>query len=166
MRKTTKGVVAIGTGLAVVVGAGVAYAYYTTTIAGIASNPGAATVSATGATALTTSLTSAASNLVPGTNKSLQVTVTNPNAYAVQLSPSKNLHLDFASMSSGDIACTPVATPNSVALFSAPDVAAPATVLASGATSVVTFTVAMADSTLVDQTPCIAKTFNIPVTVV
>jgi hypothetical protein len=165
LSRTTKVVVAATA--TVVIAAGAAFAYYTSTITGSTQN-GAATVSSTAAQALTVSLNSAATNLYPGsTPQTIVVTINNPNTYYANVA-GKTLTLDFANMSSGDTACTPsgAGNGNNVALFSASTASSPVASIAGLGSANVTFTnVSMADSATVDQTACIAKSFNVPVVV-
>src|SRR4051812_23441923 len=108
-RPTKKQLAAVtGATAAVVLVAGVAYAYYTTSSVSGTTATGGATVSSTGASALTTALKTGATDLYPGSDaQTVTVTVTNPNSYSVELSAAKTLTLDFANMKSGDTACTP-----------------------------------------------------------
>ena len=167
MKHSKKVVAALGAGAIAVLATGVAYAYYTAGITG--SSVAGATQSSTGASNVTVSLSSAASNLVPGSSaKSLVVTLTNNNAYYVNVT-GKTLTLDFAHMTSSvGATCTPASGHgNDVALLSASPQSAPtASIAGSGGTATVTFNdVAEDNSATVDQTPCVGATYTIPVVI-
>lgn len=144
-----KATVLIGTSAAVIAVTGAAYAYYVGAVNGSGTG--------TAATANTTvqNLTFAASpitGLVPGQSQVTTVTLTNPNAFAVQY-PGKTIAVSSVS---GPTGCAD----NTVALLSG-SAAWAGGVLAANATDTVNVTVAMADSTTVNQNACNNASFTI-----
>ncbi|HEV2891894.1 MAG TPA: hypothetical protein VGX28_16090 [Frankiaceae bacterium] len=144
MRKFSKKTVAVaGSAAFVVAAAGVAYAYYATSIVG--SGTGTATPAVNAASPLTFA-SSAITGLVPGGSAvSTTVTFTNPNAYAVSF-PARTVSV--ASVS-GPAGCAT----NAVALLSGTANLTAGVLPANGSTTI-TVPVAMADSITVDQTAC------------
>jgi hypothetical protein len=146
---TRKSVVAIGTTATLVLAAGVASAYYLTSVSG--SGTGSATAAANNASALTFAA-STVSGLVPGQTVNATVTFTNPNAYAVNY-PAKTIAVSSVSGPSG-------CADNTVALLSGSG-SLPAGILAAGGTTTVTVPVTMGDSTTVNQNSCAGGSFTI-----
>jgi hypothetical protein len=148
--KTRTSVILVGASAAAVLVAGVASAYYLTSVSG--TGTGTATPAANAATALTFA-GSAISGLVPGGSAvSSTVTFTNPNPYAVSY-PAKTIAVSSVS---GPAGCAT----NAVALLSGSAPLA-AGILAAGGTTTVSVPVSMADSTTVDQSACAAASLTI-----
>jgi hypothetical protein len=148
--KTRTSVILVGASAAAVLVAGVASAYYLTSVSG--SGTGTATPAANAAQALTFA-GSAISGLVPGGSAvNATVTFTNPNPYAVSY-PAKTITV--ASVS-GPAGCVD----NDVALLSGTG-SLTGGVLAHNATTTVTVPVTMGDSTTVNQTACAGATLTI-----
>lgn len=142
---------------------GIAIAYYTTDI-DVTAATGTATVAPNQASNIVATFVpgSGPTALVPGAPaQPFVLNLRNDNSYAVAVDGDP-LSLDFANMTSTVPGCT-----NAVALLSAADVSLTGAdaVFDAGVSRDVTFAVAMANSTTVDQTPCAGATFTIPVVV-
>jgi len=144
MRTFSKRTIAIAGSTAVALtAAGVAYAYYTGSIAG--SGVGTATPAANPAATITFAA-GAISGLVPGGSPvNATVTFTNPNAFAVSY-PARTVSVSSVAGPAGCLT-------NATALLSGSG-SLPAGVLAANGTQAVTVAVSMADSTTIDQTAC------------
>jgi hypothetical protein len=144
MRKFSKRTIAVaGSAAVVMTAAGVAFAYYTGSIAG--TGTGTATPAANAAAAITFA-GSSISGLVPGGSAvSTTVTFTNPNPYSVSY-PARTVAVSSVS---GPAGCAT----NAVAQLSG-SASLPAGVLAGGASQTLSVPVSMADSISVDQTAC------------
>lgn len=107
MNRTTKRIGALGTATVAVMGAGVAFAAWTT------NGTGTGTASAGSATALSITST-AVTGLYPTASKTVEVTVSNTNPYRVQLSNLRLTSVDVASRPNDD-PTTPTCTNANIA---------------------------------------------------
>lgn len=147
---TRKSVIAVGTATAVVFVAGVASAYYLTSVSG--SGTGSATPAANNSAAITFAASSI-TGLVPGAPAvDATVTFTNPNSYAVNYA-GKTVSVSSVS---GPAGCAD----NTVALLSG-SAPLPAGILGAGLTTTVTVPVSMADSLTVNQNACAGASLTI-----
>ena len=146
MRKhTSKQLVAAAAVAGAVAVSGIAYAYYASGVSG--DGTGTATPAANAALDVDLTSGSAISGLVPGgAPVNTTVTLTNPNAYAVNIPAGKSISVSSVA---GPAGCAD----NTVALLSG-TAPIPAQVIAANGTTTVSVPVSMADSTTVNQNAC------------
>ena len=150
MNSTTKRIGAMGTAMAAVLGAGVAFAAWTSSGSGVGS---AASDSAKNVTFAGSTVTK---NLYPGGSGSIDFTVANPNHYAVRLSAITIGHIYAA----GDATKTDLTTTCALTYTPPGDYSGANFLIAGDAPAqAVVLTNALAMGAGADQTACAGKTF-------